>query len=167
MSQVNGFSQGSAPVGELTDIGVDASTPPGTDPVVPDGSNVINMTGGQVAAGTTANSIQTNSVAANQVVIEIQRSSAQATPSVAFNGVSHFNSDDFSVDSDGFVSLASVVQPVEGLVPDSGTSPVVPDGGGDISILGGTGCSTVGSTNTLPIKKKVPTLYFLSATVGS
>lgn len=107
MSQVNGFSGGTPPESELTDIGVETATPPGTDPVVPDGSSVIDMVGAQVGAGTTTNVIRTASLAANQVTIQVQRSSAQATSTVGANGVSHFSSDDFDVDSDGFVTLAA------------------------------------------------------------
>lgn len=86
---------------------VDAHTAPGTDPVTPDGSGIITVTGGQVAAGTTANVIRTNSLAANTYAIQIQRSSAQAASTVAANGVSHFDSAGFTVDANGFVSLLS------------------------------------------------------------
>ena len=83
---------------------VDASTPPGTNPVVPNGSGVVTVTGGQVAAGTTTNVIRTNSLAANTYAIQIQRSQAVATSTVGDNGVSHFDSASFAVDANGFVT---------------------------------------------------------------
>jgi hypothetical protein len=86
---------------------VDAHTAPGTNPVVPNGSGLITVTGGQVAAGTTANVIETNSLAANTYTIDIQRSQAVASSTIGDNGVSHFNSSIFSVDANGFVSIAS------------------------------------------------------------
>lgn len=87
---------------------VDASTAPGTNPVVPTAAGTIIVTGGQVAAGTTANVIQTNSLAANTYAVQIQRSKAVSTSTVADNGVCHFNSNQFSVDGNGFTSLSAV-----------------------------------------------------------
>ena len=87
-------------------IRVDTSTAPGTNPVVP-AAGIITVTGGQVAAGTTANVIQTDSLAANTYTIQIQRSQAVATSTIGDNGVSHFNSADFIVDSNGFVSITN------------------------------------------------------------
>jgi fibronectin-binding autotransporter adhesin len=84
---------------------VDAATAPGTNPVTPNGSGIVTVTGGQVAAGTTTNVIRTNSLAANTYTIQIQRSQAVASSTVGDNGVSHFNSTYFTVDSNGFVSV--------------------------------------------------------------
>ena len=86
-------------------VDVDTSTPPGSDPVIPTGLGVITVTGGQVEAGTTANVIQTNSLAANTYTIQIQRSTTEAISTVGSNGVCHFNSTDFTVDGNGFVSI--------------------------------------------------------------
>lgn len=124
---------------------VDASTAPGTDPVVPDAFGVITVTGGQVAAGTVgANVIRTNSVAANEYTIEIQRSSAVVASASANNGVSHFNSIQFTIDPNGFVSMmgSSVNPGILGVHPNAtsgaGTNPTIADGSGNISILAGT-----------------------------
>lgn len=85
---------------------VDASSPPGTNPVTPNVDGSITVTGGQVAAGTVGtNIIRTNSVSANAYTIEIQRATESATPDITKNGVAHFNADDFSIDADGFVSI--------------------------------------------------------------
>jgi hypothetical protein len=104
----NGFVQlvgGEAAVS----FAVDTDTPPGTNPVVPTAGGLVTITGGQVAAGTTANVIQTDSLAANTYTIQVQRSQAVASSTVGDNGVCHFNSAYFSVDSNGFVSPIGVV----------------------------------------------------------
>ena len=111
-----------------TELAVDTSTPPGTDPVVPL-AGVITITGGQVAAGTTANVIQTDSLAANTLTIEIQRSSAQAATTIGANGVAHFDSAMFSVDGNGFVSLAGGGQAIDSIGVQTGTNPIVPPPG--------------------------------------
>jgi hypothetical protein len=87
---------------------VDAHTNPGTNPVVPDATGNVTITGGQVAAGTTANVIRTDSLAANTYTIQVQRSQAVASSTVGDNGVCHFSSADFTVDTNGFVQAKSV-----------------------------------------------------------
>lgn len=83
-------------------VDVQASTPPGTDPVLPNALGIIAVSGAQVAAA--AIPIQTNSLAANSYEIQVQRSSAQAVSTLSANGICHFNSGQFSVDANGFVS---------------------------------------------------------------
>ena len=124
----------------LVALDVDAHTPPGEDPVEPNAQGIIQITGGQVVAGTTANVIQSNSVALNQVTIEIQRSQAVASSTVGVNGVSHFNNTEFSVDANGFVSL--IGGPAEtGVTVDTatgpGVNPVLPNSSGLITVTGG------------------------------
>lgn len=118
-----------------TNIDVDASTPPGTDPVVPNGMGNITITGGQVATGTIgANVIRTNSLAANTLTVEIQRSTSAAGTNSALNGVSHFNSAEFSVDANGFVSLTGGGQAIDSVITNI-LGPVTPNASGEISIL--------------------------------
>lgn len=120
-----------------TNIDVDTSTPPGTDPVVPDGAGNIVMTGGQVAAGVVGtNVIRTNSTAANSLTIEIQRTTAAAGTNVAQNGVAHFNSTDFSVDANGFVSLSGAGNAIDSIGVQTGTNPIVPTAAGLVTING-------------------------------
>jgi hypothetical protein len=145
--------------GEVEGFKPDAFTPPGTDPVLPisiGGIQLISITGGQVAAGTTSNVIRSNSLAANTVTIEVQRASAQSVSTVGSNGVSHFNSTDFSVDSNGFVSLSGGGPAIDSFIPDTGTSPVIPDASGQVSIRGQvapgvSGIQVTGGTNALNI----------------
>ncbi len=92
----------------IDSIQVDAATAPGTNPVAPTAAGLVTMTGAQVATGTVgANVIRTDSLAANTLTIEVQRSTAVAATDSTKNGVSHFKSSDFSVDSSGFVSASS------------------------------------------------------------
>lgn len=95
---------GSPPVPPILRFQVDAFTSPGTNPVVADGTGKITITGGQVAAGTTTNVVRTDSLAANTYTVEVQRSQAIASSTIGTNGVSHFNSANFTVDANGFVS---------------------------------------------------------------
>jgi len=88
----------------LLSVTVDAFTGPGTNPVVPTGGGNITITGAQVATGTIgANVIRTDSLAANTLTIEIQRSTAVAAADSTKNGVSHFYDSHFTVDSNAFV----------------------------------------------------------------
>lgn len=104
----NGFVQLAGGGTAIDQIAVDASTPPGTNPVVPDGTGQVTITGAQVATGTVgANVIRTNSTAANTLAIEIQRTTTAAATDSTLNGVCHFDSASFSVDANGFVTLGS------------------------------------------------------------
>jgi len=132
-----------------TEINVDASTAPGTDPVVPL-AGVITMTGAQVASGIVGtNVIRTDSLAANTLTIEIQRATIGAAPDLTKNGVSHFNSAEFAVDANGFVSLAGGGLAIDSFSPDSGTDPIVPTVAGLVNMKGSGSITTVGSLNTL------------------
>lgn len=159
-------------------VGVDASTPPGTDPVGPDAAGTITVTGGQAAAGSVANCIRTNSLAANTYTIEVQRSSHAAAANAALNGVAHFDSTYFSVDANGFVTTAGPSTPttigVDASTPP-GSDPVTRDGSGVIHFTGaqvaaGTTAnviqtnSTVANTATIEIQRSAAAA---SSTVGS
>lgn len=133
-------------------VDVDAHTAPGTDPVVADGTGLITVTGDQVAAGIIgATVIRTDSIAANTITVEIQRSFATAAPDLTANGVSHFDSAFFSVDSDGFVQLATSTSGVTEVTVDSftppGTNPVVPDISGNMNVSG-----QIVSAGTVPVQ---------------
>lgn len=88
----------------IDSVSVDANSGPGTDPVLPDVNGLITVTGAQVAAGTVgSNVIRTNSIAANAYTIDIQQTSTASVKDTTKNGVSHFNSAQFSQDQ-GFIS---------------------------------------------------------------
>lgn len=91
----------------VDEVIVDAATAPGTNPVIPDATGDITVTGGQIAAGSTANVIRTNSLAANTYTIEVQRAKSEPGSLADSNGVCHFNDNDFIVDNNAYVSLQS------------------------------------------------------------
>lgn len=91
----------------IDSVAVDEHTAPGTDPVVPNTDGEITVTGGQIDAASTVNVIQTNSLAANTYTIQVQRSKTEMSSTVGSNGVCHFDSSDFNVDNNGFVSSNS------------------------------------------------------------
>lgn len=167
----NGFVSFIGGGGSTEGFIVDAHTAPGTSPVVPDGSNHITVTGGQVAAGTNVHVIQTNSLAANNYIIQIQRSQAVASSTIGDNGVSHFDSSVFTVDANGFVSLKAGAVTLSTLTPQSGTTPVMPTAGGTISISGATVAAgttpvaTVGGTNVLTLN--VQTAQAIASTAAN
>lgn len=134
------FASGSS---ALFEIGVDATAGSGTNPVLPTSLGLITFTGGQLAASTTANAIQAVSTAPNTVAIEIQRSKAVTSSTVGDNGVCHFSSTDFSVDTNGFVTLSGS----EGLTftGDSGTAS---PSSGNINVYGNTSPAATGLTFT-------------------
>jgi len=83
----------------IDSVGVDGASAPGTNPVVPTVAGQVNITGGQVAAGTVGtNVIRQFSTAANQWATQIQRSTMSSSSTLENNGVSHFNSSYFNVD---------------------------------------------------------------------
>lgn len=119
-------------------VEVDASTPPGTDPVVPDSVGTITVTGGQVAASTTTNVIRTASLAANAYTVQVQRSQAVGSSTVGDNGVCHFSSAHFAVDSNAFVTLVGGGQAIDSIGVQTGTNPIVPTVAGLVTINGAT-----------------------------
>lgn len=120
----------------IDQINVDAATAPGTDPVVPSATGEITVTGGQVSSGTIgANVIRSNSLAANTYTMEVQQSGSAAAQNTTLNGVAHFNSGQFSV-SNGFVSLSGGGLAIDSVVLQTGSTPIVPDGFGQITFNG-------------------------------
>jgi hypothetical protein len=126
----NGFVTLTGGSSAINSIGVDTSSVPGTNPVVPDGSGVVTVTGAQIPSGIIgSNVIRTNSLAANTYTIEIQRTDAAATSTSSLNGVSHFNSAHFDVDADGFVSLIGGGEAIDSIALQAGTTPISPVAG--------------------------------------
>ncbi len=108
----NGFVSLTGGGAAVDSLGVDAASGTGTDPVTPNGSGIIELTGAQVATGTVGtNVVRTHSTTANSVTVEIQRSTSAASSTVASNGVSHYDSDHFDVDSNAWVQIKNFVEP--------------------------------------------------------
>lgn len=77
----------------------------GTSPVVPNGAGLVIFNGAVVAAGT--NPVRTDGTGANTMALEVQISQALAATDATKIGLSNFNSAQFSVDANGFVSVKS------------------------------------------------------------
>lgn len=135
--------------------GVDGFTVPGTNPVAPDNNGLVTVNGSQVASGTTANAIRTFSLSPNNYQIQVQRTSSAVSTNQALNGVSHFNSAQFSINANGFVSASAtgIGQTITGdtggaLSPTAGNWNVT--GGGPLS-SGNNGSVSSGSGSNLTI----------------
>lgn len=90
----------------IDSLGVQATSGGGTNPVVADGTGKIDIAGAVVAAGT--NPIRSVSTAANTLQIQAQISQALAATDATKIGLSNFNSAQFSVDANGFVSATQI-----------------------------------------------------------
>ena len=95
-------------IGAITNLDVDTFTSPGTDPVNPAANDNITITGGQISSGAVGtNVIQTHSKSTNSVTIEIQRAGKSVSSDITLNGVAHFDSNNFDIDANGFVTTLS------------------------------------------------------------
>jgi hypothetical protein len=118
------------------------------NPVVPSATGALTFTGAQIAAGSTANVIRTESDSVNTVTIAIQRAETAGVSTIARNGVSHFNSAQFTVDANGFVSISgSSPVAIDAIDVQAGTSPVVPTAGGAVTMNG-----AVTAAGSIPIQ---------------
>jgi hypothetical protein len=127
-------------------VTVDANTAPGTNPVLPTGG-LISITGAISAAHSIP--IRTISTAANGFLIQNQVSTNSGGSSINNAGMASFQSTDFSVDGNGFVSLSATAIG-KTITGDSGgaLSPTA----SNWNILGRSGSKTSGSGSTLTIK---------------
>jgi hypothetical protein len=124
----------------------DAHTGPGTTPVVPTGGN-ITVTGSSTAAGSTP--VQTNSLAANTLTVQVQKSQAIVGTDATKVGLAAFSNTQFAVDANGFVSLlGGSGKAIETIKGNDGTAEV-PDAFGVFNFLtANTTVKFAGSANT-------------------
>lgn len=128
-------------------IAVETNTAPGVNPVLPDGGGQIQITSAQVATGIIGtNVIRTDAKALNAFTIEIQRSTAVAATDITKNGVSHFNSTQFTVDANGFVAT-SATGIINTLTGNSGGA--ISPTAGNINTLGTGSITIAGAGSTL------------------
>lgn len=118
----------------------------GTTPCVPS-SGTITFNGAVVAAGT--HPVQTNGTAANTMALQIQTSQAIAATDATKIGLANFNSAQFAVDANGFVTTSGTGV-VNSLTADSGG--ILSPTAGNFNIFGLSGTKTSGSGSTLTIK---------------
>lgn len=116
----------------------DAHTAPGTSPVIADNSGLVAISGNAVAAATIP--VRTDSLAANTLTIEVQRTSTSAATNATQQGLASFNSAQFTADASGWVNLAGgSTPPILGVVVDAHTAPgtaVVVPSSGNITVTG-------------------------------
>lgn len=107
----NGFVTLAGGTQAIDSIGVDATSGAGTNPVLPTAGGLVTVNGARVAAGT--NPIRSVSTAANVYQVQVQTAQALAATDATKVGLANFDSADFAVDANGFVTAAllSVVTP--------------------------------------------------------
>lgn len=102
----NGFVQLNGGGIAATSFAIQANTAPGTNPVVPTAAGLVTINGAAVANHSVV--LETRSRAANTYNLEVQYAAAAAATDATKSGVAHFNSAQFSVDANGFVSSTAV-----------------------------------------------------------
>ncbi len=90
-------------VGPILDVQVDAATAPGVNPVSPDLSGLMTVSGAIVVNQSIP--IRTHTTALNQYDVEVQYAASSGSSNPNFAGMASFNSNHFDVDANGFVQL--------------------------------------------------------------
>jgi hypothetical protein len=148
---VNGFVQLNGGGIASTSFDVQANTVPGTDPVVPTALGVVTVNGAVVANHSVV--LESRSRAANAYNLEVQYAGSAATTTANLAGVASFDSDHFTVDSSGFVSLLGGGAAIDQVNVDAntgpGTDPVVPDSNGQITVTGAQVANGTVGTNVI------------------
>lgn len=109
-------------------------------------ANILNILGSSPVAGVIP--IRTIG-AANTITVQVQMTSAVAATDATRNGLAHFDSADFTVDANGFVTM-SATGAVETITGDSGGA--LSPAANNLNILGRSGSKTSGAASTLTIK---------------
>ena len=124
----------------------------------PDADGNIDVLGSVVANATHAKALFTENSSANTMQIDLQLSAAIAATDVTKVGLAAFDETQFNVDANGFVTLQGGGTAIDSLIPNSGTSPVVPNASGQVDLQGASnsGITTVGGTNSLAVRMNSP-----------
>lgn len=142
----NGFVQLKGGGIASTSFSIQANTAPGTNPVLPSATGVITINGAAVANHSVV--LETRSRAANAYNLEVQYGTSAAATDATKSGVAHFNSAQFTVDANGFVSITGGGAAVEHLTGNTGGQ-LNPDGSNNFNILGTGSITVAGSVSTL------------------
>lgn len=131
------------------DTAIDSiGTQTGTNPISATAAGLVTINGATVAAGT--NPVRTDGTGANTMAVEVQISQALAATDATKIGLCNFNSTQFAVDANGFVTLAGGGTAIDEFIPDAGTNPVVPSAGGAVTMAGtASQITTTGGLNSL------------------
>lgn len=95
--------------------------------------NNLNLFGASTVAGT--NPVSTTA-SGSTVTLNVQKSQAIAVTDATKIGLSSFNSSEFSVDANGFVSLLGGTLAIDSIGTQTGTNPIVATGAGLVTING-------------------------------
>ena len=162
---------GAGSAGPLLDVQVQSTTAPGVNPVTPTIAGLMTINGASVAAHSVP--VETHTRALNTFNIEVQYASAVASTDATKSGLAHFNSTQFAVDSNGFVTLSGGGLAIDSLgvqaTSGAGTNPVVSDVNGKIEMQGalvaaGTNPLRSVSTAANTLQYQVQTSQALAAT---
>jgi len=150
----------SGPGTVIDSIIVDNNTAPGTNPVGPDISGQVTILGAAVANHSIP--IETHSRAVNTLNVEVQVAKSTVTSPGNKNdaGICSFDSDHFSVDSDGFVQLSGGGTAVDEFTTDV-AGPVSPDVNGNVNFTGGQVFSDGSVANTVGLSVEATQYTFL------
>lgn len=129
---------------------------------------VIDVLGFVVANASNAKAVFTdNSTTPNTSRIEVQLAAAISSSDVTKVGLASFNSGQFFVDPNGFVSLLGGGQAIDTIgvqaTSGTGTNPVVPSNTGNINVSGSV---TTSGTNPLRSISKSPNSYNIEAQIS-
>jgi hypothetical protein len=120
----------------------------GTSPVVTS-NNTITFNGAVVAAGN--NPVRTDGTAPATMALEVQTAQAIASTDATTIGLASFNSADFTVDANGFVSslASSGIETIDGDTGSVAGSTVTIETGGSVGTLNFSGSGTVLTLNVV------------------
>jgi len=135
--------------------GIDTITGSGGTPISPDVSGNVDLAASTVANATHAAPLYVNDTVANTLTLDLQVAAARTGAPGDKNdvGVCSFDDTAFSVDANGYVTLAGGAGPsIDTINIDAntgpGTNPVVPDGSGEVTVNGNT---VANATNAEPV----------------
>jgi len=122
---------------------IDVAVQTGTSPIAPTIAGLITINGATVAAG--SNPVRTDGTGANTMAVEVQISQAIAATDATKIGLANFNSANFTVDANGFVSLLGT-DAIQTITGNSGgaESPLA----GNFNIVGTGSITVAGTANT-------------------
>lgn len=145
-------------VGPIESFDVDAATAPGVTPVLPTAGGLVTINGAAVANHSIP--LETHTRALNEYNVEIQYATSAAATDATKSGVSHYNSAQFNVDANGFVSLAGGSEAIDSVGVDAtsgtGTNPVLPTALGLITV---NGALVAADTNPVRTVSTAPNVY--------
>lgn len=135
----NGFVSLVGTGASIESIQVDATGGTGVNPVVPNSSGTVQVTCAQVAPSSFTHALETITNAPNQYTITAQQANVSAGSNTAKNGIAHFDTNFFTTDGTGFISLKSSSAGVVNIQVFTSSGTYTPTTGMDYCIIEGVG----------------------------